>query len=175
MKIVVVTAAGSPWRNEAHAALSKWWKRPNTIELHRVDDEDIYGYGRILSQYWKAGQDFAVVEPDIVVRPDVVCDFLYCKHEYCCYPYAWTTNVGPALGCTWFRSDFLKRYPDAMSEVLRRHVSWRQVDVVLMRHILARQYGEQPHVHLPPVKHLNERKQLLPEADSTPLMEVPLW
>lgn len=175
MKAVVVTSKNSPWRMESRRALSKWFRRPHLIEMHYVEEDDHYGYVRILSQYWKQGDDFAVVEPDIVVRPDVVSDFIHCEHTYCAYPYAWTTNVGPALGCTWWRSDFLKKYPDAMEEVMKRQVTWRQLDVVLMRHILARGYGEQPHVHLPPVRHLNEAKQLLPDADPTPLMEVPLW
>lgn len=139
----------------------------NTIEAS--DPED---YANQFARQWRLGLSFLVVEPDIVIRRDVMEAADNCGCEYGCFPYAWTTNIGPALGCTWFKDTFIAKYPTAAREA---RISWRQFDVVLMRHVLARKYGEQPHVHLPPVEHLNEAKRLLPEADPAPMMEVPLW
>lgn len=135
---------------------------------------DPFAYGEVLALQWGFGEDFAVIEQDIVIRPDVVEAFANCPEAYCAFPYAWTTNVGPALGCTRFRADFLQRYPNAMQFVLDMHISYRQLDVVLMRRILAKQFGEQPHVHLPPVEHLNPLQRLRPDADPTPMLSVPV-
>jgi hypothetical protein len=79
------------------------------------------------------------------------------------------------LGCTRWSHDFIARHPDAVRRANRNGVTWRQFDVVLMRHVLARELGEQPLVLLPPVVHLNEAKALLPDADPTPMTEVPVW
>ena len=172
MKIVTAFVPGQ-LRLKTVEAVCKYWHGEYVIHVLKADDP--YGYARILTEHWESFEDFMVVEPDIVIRKDVVKAFKECECQYGAFPYPWTTNVGPALGCTWFRSSFLARYPNVMREVLTRQVSWNQVDVVLMRHILARRYNEQPHVHLPQVEHLNEKKQLLPEADPTPMMSLPHW
>lgn len=175
MNIVVVTTHLKGWDSEARREATKWWRLPHQIDLHYVSPDDHYAYPKLIAEYWRKKQDFVVLEPDIVIRPDVVANILHCDCGYGAYPYEWTTNVGPALGCTWFRKEFIRAYPDAMEKVLERQVTWRQLDVVLMRHILAREHGMQPHVHLPPVQHKNEAKKLLPDADPTPMMEVPHW
>lgn len=174
MKILTVAIPGGLTR-QSRVAVWKYWHRPNQIDLRFIDPEDPFAYGKILKELWEAGEGFAVVEPDIVIRKDVADVFLNCPEPYCAFEYAWLTNIGAALGCTRFGSEFLLKYPTAMAETLAQNVSWRQLDVVLMRHILARKYREQPHLHCPPVEHLNPNKQLLPNADSTPLGYVPEW
>lgn len=172
MKVVTVCVPGQLTR-ETRNALRKHWRRPLETFIHFIDPEAPKAYERIIREYWEAGEDFAVVEPDIVIREDVAEAFQLCPCKYGCFPYNWVTDVGPALGCTWFRSELLHQYPDAMAKVSSKNISWKQLDVVLMRHVLAREYGEQPHVHLPAVQHLN--KPLLPEANPEPLLSVPHW
>lgn len=174
MKIVTVYTPGA-LRDETEEALLLHWAGRGTWVPVEIAVNDPLAYGQIIAELWAAGESFAVVEPDVLVRDDVIDGFLNCPEPYCAWPYAWLTDVGPALGCTRFRAEFLARYPDAMKEVLSTNVSWRQLDVVLMRHVLVREYGEQPHVHLPPVVHLNEAKALLPEANPEPLMSLPAW
>jgi hypothetical protein len=173
MKVVTAYIAGA-LREETLEALGEFWGL-RKLDLHILDAKDQFAYGQIIQGYWERGETFMVVEPDIVIRKDVVDAFLHCECEYGCFPYPWLTDVGPALGCTWFRSSFLKKYPEAMREVNETRVMWNQIDVVLMRHVLARKHGEQPHVHLPPVEHLNPDKQLMAEASDIPLMSVPHW
>ncbi len=172
MKLVCCYTPGQLRPPTVDAFAAHW---PDDLCLHELDPDDIYAYGETLDKYWFAAEGFAVVEPDIIIRADVTDAFLNCPEPYCAFPYAWTTNIGPALGCTRFRAEFIQKYPAAMRDTLDRGVGWRQLDVILMRHILARNHGEQPHVHLPAVWHLNEKKQLLPEADPTPMLSVPLW
>lgn len=149
--------------------------RSDELYFNTINPEDPFHYGRILDEFWRSGRDFAVVEPDIVIRVDVANAFRNCPGEYCCYPYAWKTDVGPALGCTRFRASLTSQYPNAVSDIIGQRIAWNQLDVVLMRHTLAREHGIQPHVHLPAVEHLNPEKQLLPEANPEPLMTVPHW
>lgn len=171
MKIVTCFLPGM-LRDQTVQALAEHGRDIHLMLLKPGDDT---AYGRQIARLWKMGESFAIVEPDIVIREDVVDAFENCPCEYGSFPYAWKTNVGPALGCTWFRDSFMAKYPSAVEEAGPRSISFRQFDVVFMRHVLARKYGQQPHVHLPPVTHLNENKQLLPDADPTPMMEVPLW
>jgi hypothetical protein len=144
-----------------------------SVEYVEMNPNSPHFYPQTLARFWTDGESFCVIEQDIVIRKDVIDAVLECDCDYGCFPYAWATAIGPALGCTWFRSAFLARHPLAMNMVLRTGVTWSQLDVVLMRRVLARKLGEQPHVHLPPVEHLNEAKRLLPGADPTPLLSVP--
>ena len=156
-------------RPETEVALKE--HAPGLTDWHAVSPQDPLAYPRLVAHYWRTGKDFAVVEQDIVVRADVIDAFLNCPEPWCAYPYAWTTNVGVALGCNRFRSELLSKYPGAADGA--HHVGWWQFDVVFLRRILAGEHGLQPHVHLPPVEHLNEAKKLLPDADPTPLMHMP--
>ena len=171
--IIVTCATPEAWHERSRCSIIDLW--PKGHVFWEIDPDDPFQYGRILADYWQQGESFAVVEPDIVIREDVAEAIMSCKCDYGCFPYAWRTDVGPALGCTWFRAPFLARYPDAMKKVQAQNVTWRQLDVVLMRHVLAREYGEQPHVHLPAVEHLNPDKQLLPDASREPMLYVPHW
>lgn len=165
-----------PETSEALALHASPFAEVHTVCLTSGDDQS---YGRWLAKEWgwalEAGDSLAVVEPDIVVRPDVVEAFLHDPADYLCFPYEWLTDIGPALGCTRFSAAFIARFPMLVAEAVASGVSWRQLDVVLMRHLLARKYGDQPKVCLPPVEHLNELKRLLPEASREPLLTVPHW
>lgn len=135
-------------------------------------------YCELLQAVWAEGKAFAIVEHDIVIGPATIPGFDSCPEPYCAAPYAWTTQVGPALGCTRFRTELLDLVPDAMEQVAAMPSNWgaaghhRQLDVFLMRRVLRDRHGLQPHVHLPPVEHLNPKQALLPSASPEPRMEV---
>lgn len=144
-----------------------------------LDGDNPFSYGRTLAKMWAqcldSGDDLCVVEQDVVIRPDVVEAFRDCPCEYGGFPYSWGTDVGVAMGCTRFRSSFIARYPAAMQQAVGKNVTWRQFDVVFQRHILVREYGEQPHLCGPEVVHLNEAKRRLPDANPVPLETLPAW
>ena len=173
---MILFCAYSDLRPETRDALIVFG-RNHDLRFEYVGDDD-YAYGRALERRWAHGVGFAVVEQDIVIRQDVVDAFDECPEPYCCFPYAWTTDIGPALGCTRFRSELLSAHPEAMRDAVATPSAygqpghWRQIDVYLMRRILRDRHGLQPHVHLPPVEHLNEAKRLRDGADPTPVLEV---
>lgn len=159
-----------------HAAGRAW------VEFHQLPADNPRAYGEHLAREWQASVrdavesiDLAIVEPDIVIDASVVGDFLGCPCNYGGRPYSWGPEVGIALGCTRFRASFISRYPDAMQRAVDTHVSFRQLDVVLQRHILVREHNEQPHLCGPTVVHLNPLKQLREDANPTPLATLPAW
>ena len=145
------------------------------VDLVRLSDSP-HSYGQTLAAYWRRGAegeyDLAIVEQDVVIRPDVIDAFLNCPCEYGAFPYSWGPEVGPALGCTRFRVPFMQRYPDAM-RLANLRATWRQLDVVFQRHILVREHGEQPHICGPQVEHLNQAKQ--PRRDVRFVETLPAW
>jgi hypothetical protein len=157
-------------RLETAVALARHWR--GEVRFVKLDPQDVFAYPNLLADLWAQQEDFALIEHDIVITPQVYQEFRDCPEPYCCFPYEWGTQIGPALGCTRFRTELVTRYPQAMAQVQAQRVGWRQTDVVLMRHVFARN-GVQPHVHLPPVEHLNERKRLSADASREPVIVVP--
>ncbi len=165
-------------RQKTSDALIRFAMSRAQVFFIEISPDDPYGYGRELQVMWHDsvahGTDLAVVEQDVVVRPDVIDSFLDCECLYGGHPYSWGTDVGIALGCVRFRHEFTQRYPTVVAEAAAR-CTWTQLDVVLQRHFLVREHGEQPHICGPAVEHLNPAKQLRPDADPRPLATLPAW
>lgn len=128
---------------------------------------DDYEYGRLLRELWEDGETVYLCEHDMVPTLAQLEEIAACSCDYGCFPYAWTTCVGPAMGATKFSADLMATYPDVMEIACRIPSNygepghWRQLDVWVQAAVLRDWYGEQPHVHLPPVTHLNEAQKLL--------------
>lgn len=160
--LVVCPHVGSP-HPRTREALASW---PN-VDFVDVGDSDT-AYSELVGDLWADGRSFAIIEHDIVVRDDVLAAFTDDPAPFIAYPYAWTTNVGSALGCNRWTADFLAAYPDAATEAAgvqgaygKGH--WREFDYWLIRLVLEERYGQVPKLGLPPVEHLNEAKQLAPQ------------
>lgn len=178
LRIVCCSVPGQ-LRKETRAALQAFTPIFVDIAYSPVKADDDTDYGRVLAAHWTQcvldGLALAIVEPDIVVRPDVIDAFLNCPCEYGGFPYSWGPEVGIALGCTRFRAEFIQRYPDLMARAVAKGVGWQQFDVVVQRHLLVREHGEQPHICGATVEHLNPLKQLRPDGNPTPLASLPAW
>lgn len=158
---------------ETAQAIKEHW--PGYYDFVRLNPDDYQSYPKLLARLWKEQESFFIVEQDIVIRWDVSEGVLGCGCLYGAFPYPWLTDVGPALGCTWFYREFISQYPEVMETIMRMNIAWNQLDVVLMRHLLVREHHQQPHVHVPPVEHLNELKRLMPSANPNPLTSLPAW
>ncbi len=133
---------------------------------HRYTAGDT-GYAELVMQLWRAGEGFTIIEQDVAFQSEQLQTMLECERDYCAGVYEWTTNIGPALGFTKFGDELLNEVPVPTLN----GVSFRQLDVILMRHILGRKYQRQPHLHLPPVKHCNPKQKLRPEFQHFTLAE----
>ena len=76
-----------------------------------------------MCEWWERGESFAVVEHDVVCRPDVIEGFETCPEPWCVHPYtpicheacmeAWANM----LGCTRFSTELIQACPDAVSSI----------------------------------------------------------
>lgn len=177
MKFLTVYTQGA-LRDETADALRLYVAgRDGHLTWIEVETQHPRAYGEVVMKAWgeclRDDQGLTIVEPDIVVRRDVIDAFFDCPHPYCAFPYELLTDVMPALGCTRFSAAFIAKYPTLMRDAVATRVGFRQFDIVVQRHLLVARYGEQPHVHLPPVIHLNEAKRLRPDGSPEPLMSLP--
>lgn len=80
-------------------------------------------YWFMLLRLWRAGETFAILEHDVICRPDVIEAFETCPEPWCAFGYedichpecmeAWANT----LGCTRFRSELIQAVPDAVSSI----------------------------------------------------------
>ncbi len=125
---------------------------------------DSLSYGRLIHKLWASKRAVIIIEHDVLPDKQAFLEMLDCDGDYCAIPYPWTTNIGPALGCTRFTADFRKTYSDAAD--IAASTTWNQMDYMLMRVSLLRKHGQAPHLHLPPAQHLNPAQALVPPWDS---------
>lgn len=132
------------------------------LDIDYVDtSDDERAYGRLLCELWAADEGFIIVEMDMAFEAEQLFRLIDCPEPYCAGVYDWTTNTGPAMGFTKFGAELIEACPRAGLGL--SSLSWRQLDVIFMRRILGHTYGWQPHVHLPPVRHLNPAQSPLRE------------
>jgi hypothetical protein len=114
-------------------------------------------YFGALYGWWARGETFAIIEHDIVCRPDVVQGFEDCPEPWCVYGYndiccpgcmeAWANE----LGCTRFRRELISAVPDAVSSIPTEGWDWHNLCDGLGSRLRAA--GFTHHWHAPAVEH----------------------
>lgn len=127
-----------------------------------VSSSPLAYYGALLD-IWERGETFAVLEHDVVCRPDVIEAFAECPEPWCCFGYSDIccqdeTGFSPCmeawrnlLGCTRFRRDVINAVPDAISAIPPEGWDWHNVCDGLGANLRAA--GFTHHWHFPPVEH----------------------
>ena len=118
---------------------------------------DPLAYHAALAWAWESGESFALLEHDVVCRPDVVAAFEDCPEPWCVFGYSDICHVEcmeawrNMLGCTRFRAEVLEAVPDAVSSIPEDRRDWHNVcDEVGDR---LRAAGFSHHWHFPWVDH----------------------
>jgi len=121
-----------------------------------VSSSPVAYYGA-LHDIWEGGESFALLEHDVVCRPDVAKAFEECPEPWCAFGYsdichpecmeAWANM----LGCTRFRSELVQQVPDAVSSIPADGWDWHNVCDGLGRNLRAA--GFTHHWHFPAVEH----------------------
>lgn len=128
-------------------------------------------YWDALRQIWSKGQDFAIIEHDVVIHGDVVRQFAECPEPWCTFGYAnichpecqeaWANQ----LGCTRFRAELIEACPAALISIPPERRDWHNVcdeiagnkiggvDQPVLRPHSLRTAGFTHHWHSPPVDH----------------------
>jgi len=127
-------------------------------------------YHEFLDEHWQIGLDLVVIEHDIVIDERVIPEFQACPKPWCGFGYEVGVGYGVYLGCTRFRRQLLDAVPDAFDLVQQERQSgvppkaWYRLDVRL--DAVLREHDFEPHLHMPPVRHLNDVSKL---ADPIPV------
>lgn len=115
-------------------------------------------YWRLLAEMWEACDTFAVVEHDVIVRPDSLDELERCAGDWCAFGVSYGDGGHAGLGCAKFTAGITGRHRDALEQIGRRSDSthpprhWCRVDGWLDEYLRAR--GERKCVHGPPLEHV---------------------
>lgn len=136
---------------------------PINLEYVRTDGGP-YVFSEFLRYMWKQAEPFVLIEHDVLPYPGAIQEIWDCPEEFCGKPYRIATFEAACFGCTYFGSELMTQYPDAMEEAARRDPVWSCLDHRLAD-VLAEsgRKGDQnpgdgswgwPHQHGPSVQHL---------------------
>lgn len=128
------------------------------VEFVRLDDDD--AYRRLLHELWAARETVVIVEQDIVPWPGALEELYGCMGLWCAcaHPLFGGLGIYHGLGCTKISGQLMARLPDLWD--LSGH--WSTLDQRL--YFAARDIGEEPHPHRPPVIHLGAHAEARQEA-----------
>jgi hypothetical protein len=120
-------------------------------EAVELDPSDNEAYYRLLADLWHSGEDFLVVEQDMVPPPGAIKELDECESEWCGNAYWLYGNWGVWLGTTRFRGELTRRHPDLMETIVSR--DWHALDSAITNHLRLLGYPE-AHWHWPAARHL---------------------
>lgn len=90
-------------------------------------------YWEALRDIWAVGEDFAIIEHDVICRPDTGPEFDHCPELWCSFQYdpichpecreAWANQ----LGCTRFRAEIMAKCPDALTSIPKDRRDWHNL------------------------------------------------
>lgn len=152
---------------------------PKNAQWVDVSSSPFAYYAAIVSwweQSLQTGEDFAIVEHDVVCRPDIIEAFETCPRPWCSFTYAdiccqdetgWSPCMEAwrnMIGCTRFRAEMVADVPDAASSVPShcpdsctehkqrdQHWDWRVICNQVLDNLRAK--GFQHHWHYPGAEH----------------------
>jgi len=102
-------------RDETRAALEASGHDWEAVDVSASDTD----YCALLSGLWERAETFAIVEQDIVIRPDTLDELEACSGEWCCFASPYFVGIYAGLGCVKFAGSLLARNPEAMRTVSR--------------------------------------------------------
>lgn len=124
-----------------------------------------YRYFEIFRDYWRRGEDFILLEHDIIPWPGALATFESCPDIWCAFGYLYPPDgyLVVAHGCVRFRAKMMESVPDLLDiveandgrffkvkETDTRH--WKDLDGCISP-ILTGTLERFPHRHVPAVVH----------------------
>lgn len=126
------------------------YQLPTTYVALPTDDS----YRQLLKRLWDEGETVCLVEHDIVPWYGCLEELDGCMGQWCTCAYRYGGGYGlyHLLGCTKLSATLMRRLPGLWDQPR----PWSELD----RHLFfaAREIGQDPHGHRPPVLHLNLRE-----------------
>ena len=148
-------------RKETKKALKQTGYKFETVFVGNSDSD----YFDLLSDLWRKGETFAIVEHDIVVHPTALAELEQCSSDWCAFPSYYFNSTHVGLGCVKFGSTLIKAHPYAMDQVgtisdNRHEVKhWCRLDAWLQQRVLP---ATKRHVHSNVVGHVRSGSYIKP-------------
>lgn len=117
-------------------------------------------YMRLIASLWSAGEDFLIIEHDVVPNRTALLQAERCSCLWATSPYngPGLDPIYHSLGFVRFRAELMRREPDLMSQVATLDDAidttpghWRSLDARIDGTL--RQRGYEPHIHAPVIQH----------------------
>lgn len=123
------------------------------VQFNYCDPQDEHAYRDSLAALWAKGEQFINLEGDVAPWPGALTELWECPQPWCVFAYlihqAMNAN---GIGCVKFSADFIKQMSQVWTKYPRSEVyNWRSLDAMLLHEA----EPMKPHVHTPPVLHLN--------------------
>lgn len=111
-------------------------------------------YRLLMREIWEEGDTVIIIEHDILPWPGAIEELLLCQCVWGGYTYQTNGGLGVShmLGCAKLDQDLIAHTPGLWDEPAH----WSQLDQRLL--FAARSKGIEPHLHRPPVIHINPRE-----------------
>lgn len=142
MRVIVPYTRLHPLTEQAVRKESKW------ASFCPMKSE--WDYSHLLHKLWNEGDNFILVEHDILPWPGALGEIWNCPAEWCAYSYECNGGIGlyHTFGCAKISGQLINRLPDVWKDPL----PWHRLDSHLC--FEASRIGQVPHPHRPPVTHL---------------------
>jgi len=132
-------------------ALRIQFVQPRLVKLHKSPE----AYWELLQQTWSKGDEFFIVEQDIIVWPGAINEMRNCEELWCTLPSLCHGNIVAAtFGCVKFSAQLIAENQDIWDKVAERSKVWFVQDSGFSKEMMA--INKHPHVHFPAAIHLNE-------------------
>ena len=124
------------------------------VEPLYVYMEEESSYWRLLKRLWEERETFVLVEHDIIPWPGAIAALWACDSPWCTYEYPLENySILAGFGCTLVRDVLMEAVPNVWDEAPETH--WWGLDSWLSHKSLSLLGRDKPHLHAPPVTHLN--------------------
>ena len=128
-----------------------------------MDDDE--AYWRLLRSAWNQGQEFFVLEHDVIPPAGAFESMKNCPELWCGVPYMVAGEVQPSLGCTRFSERMVKdEHPHLLNAIGNQERHWSVQDAYIKTVLKAEGIFQHVHNELGPAAHLNESASVAPTS-----------
>lgn len=114
---------------------------------------DELDYARALAEIWEMGEEFCLLEHDVVPWAGAMANIKGCDQPWCVYDYPFHPDrIGHALGCLRVSEILVRGFPDLPKRWI--DTPWRDLESAVYRSLITVSGERKPHLHGPPLSHL---------------------
>lgn len=131
-------------------------------EFVELPADDMYAYWRLITRLYTYGDDWCIVEQDIIISAEQIQELWDCPQRWCVFGYRRGMGDVVALGVFRLRWQIMDRWPNLLTGLdVPRMVPFNECDGVIYGRL--RSVGLTEHRHYPNVRHEQSAQRVLEE------------